>query len=200
MSKSSIKAFVIAALLAGAGGVHAQTVKSGMYGGIALGQSKIEPQFENYSINGEQDKKGIGGKVLLGYQINETWAVEGQYQNLDKWSYKDSTTRIDAKVTGWGLAGVGRMPVAERTHVLGKLGAVSQTFKVDASNTQSESYSRDFSATTPLVGIGVEYQTQSAFAVRAEYEYFGVPTLTESGNQKLKAHTSLLSVGVLYRY
>jgi opacity protein-like surface antigen len=200
MSKSDAKKVAIVALLTCSIGGYAQVIKPGLYAGVGLGQSKIEPKFENYSISGEQDKTGVGGKVMLGYQFADAWAIEAQYQNLDQWRYKDSGTRIDAKVTGWGLTGVGRTLIAERTYVLGKLGAVSQTFKVDANNSQGATYSHNFSATTPLVGIGVEYQTQSAFSIRGEYEYFGVPTLTENANQKLKAHTSLLSIGMLYRY
>ena len=200
MSELNVRAVVFVGLLVGMSAVHAQSLQPGFYGGIAFGQSKVEPKFENGSLRGDQDKNGVGAKVFLGYQLNETWSVEGQYQELGRWKYTDSTNHIEAKVAGWGIAGLGRMPIADRTHLLGKLGAVVQTFQVDANNTKGGTYSHSFSATTPLVGIGLEYQLQPGIALRAEYEYFGVPTLTESVNQKLKAHTSLLSVGLTYRY
>ena len=200
MNHKPMHALIAVGLALGLSGVQAQSVQPGWYLGGSWGSSKIEPKLDNYKLAGSQDTRSGGYKVSAGYQFNPTWAAELQYQELGKWSYSEATQTLEAKVSGWGFAGLARLPLADRFSLIGKVGLMDQSFNVSGKTTAGGSQSKSIRKTTPLIGAGVEYSLSPALALRAEYEYFGVPTLAESGNQKIKAYTSLLSVGLQYRF
>lgn len=181
-------------------GVLAQGVKSeGWYAGGSVGRSTLKPKTDGFTIGDSQDTSDLGYKVVGGYRLTDTWAVEAQYQDLGKWKYSNNSGSLEAKVGGLSVAAVGRFPIGNGFVAFGKLGAVNQKFKITAT-TSGSSASDSITKTTPLLGIGLEYPISPVMAVRAEYEYFGVPTLEEQGSAKIKAHTALLSAGLIYRF
>lgn len=197
-------AIVLATLWAASGAAIAQTATGpGWYLGGSIGAATLKPKIDNSNTNltGAQDTRDTGFKFLGGYQFDANWAVEGQYQDLGRWTYSEPGLSASARVSGLSLAGVGMLPLGNGFTLLGKLGVARQTFDIAAVDTTSNaSATRKLNKTTPLIGIGTEYTLTPALALRAEYEYFGVPTLAQSGNEKLKAHTALLSVGLRYRF
>jgi opacity protein-like surface antigen len=98
------------------------------------------------------------------------------------------------------ISGVGIWPVSEQVSLLGKIGLAQQKFSAQATSGGVGRGSGKATRSTTLLGVGAEYHINKALRVRAEYEYFGVPTVLSSGNQKLKLRTDLLSVGLLYQF
>lgn len=96
---------------------------------------------------------------------------------------------------------MGTYPLSTSVSLMGKVGVATQNVKVRATETATGlSDSAKAHATVPMVGIGFEYAFNPSLALRTEYEYFGVPTLARAGDDRLKSHTSLLSVGLSYRF
>lgn len=179
----------------------AQTAPGNWYLGGSVGASSLKPRINNQSVGGNQDTRDTGMKLVGGYQFSHNWAVEAQFYDLGKWRYSDADITGNARVNGISVSAVGIYPLSSQMSLLGKLGVATQNAKVRATDTSTgERDSAKADATVPLVGFGLQYALNSSLALRAEYEYFGVPTLARSGNQKLKSHTALLSVGLLYQF
>lgn len=201
--KNSIRLLAIASLslLLAQGSATAQTTPSNWYLGGAIGVSSLKPKINNQSLPGNQDTSDTGTKVFGGYKFSENWAAEVQYYDLGKWRYSDAGITGDAKVTGLSIAAVGSYPLSTSVSLIGKLGVATQDVKVRATDTATGNTDGiKAHATVPMVGIGVEYAFNPRMALRTEYEYFGVPTLVRVGSDRLKSHTSLLTVGLSYKF
>jgi OOP family OmpA-OmpF porin len=193
----------IAALTLVSSAVMAQTNASPWYLGGSVGKSGLKLRTENLNANlsGVQDTSDTGLKVYGGYQFTPNWAVEVQYASLGKYSYTEGTASGHIKTDGFSVAAVGSYPVTADIKVFGKLGMAAQKFKLSAKDTTTgDSGWAKASETTPLIGAGVDYALSKQLSLRAEYEYFGVPTLARAGNQKVKLRTDLLSVGLRYQF
>lgn len=183
-----------------------QDPASGWYAGGSLGSSSIKLRTDNISstIDGQQETRDTGYKLLGGYQFNNNWAAELQYFDLGKYKYTDiGGGSATVKTHGLALSGVGIFPVAQKVSILGKLGLARQTFAANAIASDGETFSDKVSKTTLVVGVGAEYEINKNLSLRAEYEYFGVPTVPtvlSSGDQKVKLRTDLFSVGLRYRF
>lgn len=176
---------------------------SGWYAGGSVGSSSIKLHTENVVTNGQQDTRDTGYKLVGGYQFNKTWAAEFQFFDLGSYRYSEAapaTGSATVDTQGFAISGVGTWPVTEKISVLGKLGLAQQRFSAQAVSSTGRVTPLKATKMTALIGVGAEYQINKTLRVRAEYEYFGVPTVLTSGNQKLKLRTDLLSVGLLYQF
>jgi OOP family OmpA-OmpF porin len=188
-------------LLLAQGAAMAQTAPSNWYVGGAVGASSLKPKVNNQSIPGNQDTSDVGVKLFGGYKFSENWAAEVQYYDLGKWRYSDSGITGQAKVEGVSISVVGSYPLSNAFSLLGKVGVSTQNFNARATDTTNgNTLTLKGHATVPVVGFGFEYAFNSSMSLRTEYEYFGVPTLARAGNDRLKSHTALLSVGVSYKF
>lgn len=188
-------------LLLAQGAAMAQDAPGNWYLGGAVGASSLKPKINKQSVPGNQDTSDTGTKLFGGYKFSENWAAELQYYDLGQWRYSDAGITGDAKVTGLSLSAIGSYPLSTGIALIGKVGVATQNVKVRAMETATGlSESARVHATVPMVGIGFEYAFNPRMALRTEYEYFGVPTLARAGDQRLKSHTALLSVGLSYKF
>jgi OOP family OmpA-OmpF porin len=188
-------------LLIAQGAAMAQNAPSNWYVGGAVGASSLKPKVNNQSIPGNQDTSDIGTKFFGGYKLSENWAAEVQYYDLGKWRYSDAGLTVSAKVTGWSISAVGAYPLSNGFSLLGKLGIATQDVKLRATEIASgDSEGAKADATVPVIGFGFEYAFNPRMSLRTEYEYFGVPTLVRVGSDRLRSHTSLVTVGLSYKF
>jgi OOP family OmpA-OmpF porin len=131
----------------------------------------------------------------LGYQINPSFAVEGQYQNLGKYKLTEPAVgSLQVKDSGVSLAAVGFLPLTKDFSLIGKAGIAVRKLKaelIDLGVTETDSKTKS----ALMLGFGVEYSISPALSVRAEYEYFGNPKFDDT---KIKG--DLVSVGLRYRF
>ena len=176
---------------------------SNWYAGGSVGSSGIKLRTENINtaLIGQQDTSDTGYKVFGGYQFNPYLAAEIQYYNLGKYHYTDSVKggQATVKTHGFALSAVGSLPIMQDLSLLGKVGVARQTYSGEATSGTSQ-LSRKASKANLVLGVGAEYQINTGLRLRAEYEYFGVPTVLSSGNQSIKLRTDLLSVGLRYQF
>jgi len=160
---------VLAALLAGSA-ASVPALAEGLYVGGAVGK----PDLKASSIAGQSaDSRGAAYKLYGGYQFNENIALEAGGVNLGKFG-------TDGRVHGAFLDAVGTIPLSPSWSALGRVGVARTKLKAGgASDT----------ATTPKLGLGVQYNLSKTMAVRGEWERYRVPTFTG------KTNADMLSVG-----
>lgn len=72
---------VFAVVLSVSGNAYAEEPAQGWYGGIALGFSRLEPDVSGTTYRVDKTQSS-GGKLFVGYDLNDDWAVEAYYSDL----------------------------------------------------------------------------------------------------------------------
>lgn len=150
------------------------------------------------------DKSGVGFKLGVGYQFNRNFAVEGGYDDLRSFHYRNpGTADTGIKYTAriWNVFGVGTLPLDDGLLVFGKIGIADNRLKADTVETAA--YQNKESHVRAAFGVGGEYDLTDNFGLRVEYEYFG----KAGSDANFAAHTgtgkgslSLVSLDAIYRF
>ncbi len=173
----------------------------GWYAGGSFGASQVRPTIDNLNLAaaGHEDRSDTGFKFFGGYQFHTNWAAEFQFQDVGQYTLTAAGVgELTLRARGYALSAVGTLPVSKDFSLLGKLGITRQDYKLRAT-AGGLSGSESRSKTSALVGVGAEYRLTNNLSVRGEYEYFGAPTQDIAGST-LKVRTSLLSVGLRYKF
>ncbi|KAF0808869.1 hypothetical protein A167_02336 [Alcanivorax sp. S71-1-4] len=141
------------------------------------------------------DTERTGWKAYAGYQWLEFMALEGGYTSLGEMSLDFSGVGIAsakqlaeiAPVSGdlWELALVGRYPMAEKWHLLTRVGAVRWDMEYSLG-----SDSGSLTGTDPVLGLSVERHISHHWFARLGWDHYVVP----------EEDTDLFSLGVVYRF
>jgi len=176
------------------------------YVGASIGYSTIKPKVSGYNTNVltySEKTSDIGFKIFGGYQFDQNWAVEAQYIDLGKYKIDETGTsdnaHATAKVSGVAVNAVGTLPLNEQISLIAKLGVVYGTLKADVFDSVDRS-SYKVSKTAPLMGFGAEYKFSPQIALRAEYEFYGSPTVFGTSRGNIKFRSDMFSLGLLYRF
>lgn len=187
MKRVVVRVAVIAALIPVAPIAHAQ--ESNWYAGIGLGYSQAKFYPADFALNNpliSEDKKNFdaGYKFTIGRQLNKTWAVEGAYVQPGKFQYFYNDAgfgggeSFDYKVTGFALSLVPSIPFGDVFSIYGRIGAFfSNTRLTIASASGSLSSNTGFrtwaSQTSPVTGLGFQFNFDNDQSLRLEYENYG---------------------------
>ncbi len=204
------KAFAVAVLLA-ALSAPAIAADPAWYAYGAVGQTKLDISKGELddtfrAVTGvtpstsSLDNKDTGFKVQLGYTFTQNFAVEGGWFDLGKATYRASVSGLlvnaDVKASGFGLAGVGIVPIRSNFSLFGKLGMIDAKVE-ESGSTAGFTVSQSATKWKPMYGIGVTYDINPTAAIRAEYEKFsklGDKDKTGEGD------VTMLSVGMMFRF
>jgi OOP family OmpA-OmpF porin len=161
---------VLAAWLAGSAAAL-PALAEGLYVGGSVGK----PDLKADTIAGQSaDSRGTAFKLHGGYKFNDNLALELGGANLGKFG-------VDGRASAAFLDAVGTVPVSQSFGVLGRVGVARTKVKAGgASDT----------ATTPKLGLGVQYNLNKQTNIRTEWERYRVPTFTGKDN------ADMWSVGV----
>lgn len=197
-----------------AASTSASAQDSGFYVGASYGESRGHVSraevADTFEANGRQvlllDKsdEDNGGKLLIGYDINQTFAAEFSYFDLGHYQFNTTLApsqnmRGRANIDGFGLDLVTKMPVTDNLTALLRAG-VTHTSVTQSFSRFPASPATSFDDRTPRdyrfkAGIGVEYAFSDALSARAELESYELPS-----NQITGSRASLASVGLVYRF
>jgi OOP family OmpA-OmpF porin len=172
--------------------INPEWANKAWYIGAGLGQSRAnvdDVRLKNsLTANGATlnsfttDERSLGGKLYIGKQLNQYFAIEGGYFDLGKFGFNSTTSGngvLNGEVgfRGVNLDLVGQLPLSQRFSLLGTVGM--NYAKASAHFTGN----RLFAATNPnpserklnaKVGLGLEYKFSEALAMRAEVERYRV--------------------------
>ena len=142
----------------------------------------------------------VGWKLQLGYGMSTFLALEGGYTNLGKSKYITATPTYTAngakQADLFNLDLVGKMELAKSFSLLARLGGYRWATKSDlpfaAGMSSVKDYGFDYKA-----GVGLQYDFNQNFALRAEFERFnGVGKQETSGDSKV----NLYSIGAVLMF
>jgi OmpA-OmpF porin, OOP family len=161
-----IPRLTLVTLAMGAAAIATPALAAGpYYGGISLGGSDLQ--------NCIGDCTDTGIKILGGYQVNPSVAVELAYTDLGKFG--------NTRASAFGVSALGRLPIANNFSLLGRLGVNSAKLKRDGSSNSSVELG---------YGIGVSYVLTPTLDVRGEWERIKFDPVD----------ASLLSVGLTMKF
>ena len=158
----------------------------GIYAGLGYGKITTDSGLTNVS-GGTLDETDNSTKLTIGYELDDTFSVEGFYINgfEDKLSGPSSTTWnnadgsadsmdesnpiIDEK-DAMGIALVAKTDITDDFNVLGKIGYYKWNYKLSAAGSHLPSF--DQNDKDMMYGIGAEYNIDKNVALRTEYEVF----------------------------
>ena len=187
---------------------------SGWYVGGSIGRSKasidnqkitdslLSSGFSTTSITDNDHDTGY--KVFGGYQFNRYLALEGGYFNLGKldftaYTLPPGTLNGSLKTQGLNLDLVGLLPITPKFSAFARAGvtrartsdAFSGTGAVAALNPEPA----DKRAWNAKAGVGLQYQINETFGLRAELERYRI---TDAIN--VRGDIDLLSAGLVIRF
>lgn len=135
------------------------------YLGASMGQSRAKDVCDDPSLFGgiaSCDHKDIAWRVLGGYQINRTFAVEVGYHDLGKASIPGTSIKANA----WELVGVGLLPVGP-VSLVGKLGLTRNRAECQGCGVPVEENS-----TNVTWGAGIQFDISPRVALRGEWQRY----------------------------
>jgi len=144
---------------------------------------------------------GTQWRLQLGYQFNDTLAVEGGYIDFGKAKYSANyaggSAQGSLKAGGVDIAGVASLPLNEQFALLGKLGVVVAQVKSSLSTDTLGSFGSKKTVLSPLIGVGAVYKLNAAWDVRADLDYVSGLGKTDTTG---KMSTTMLSLGAVYHF
>ena len=195
----------------------------------SIGQAKAEKPkvvkeeqgfFKEIGGSTSSDRTDTAYKIAVGLKMNPYVALEAQYIDLGKASYKGSvsepgvvsyTEKIDFKTSGLGANLVGTLPLNDFTlfakagyHLLKTKGTLKNSINITGVGSFSDSESKTVRKWTPSFGVGASYAITQELAVVAEYERY-----QDVANKKVdvygdktsfKHNIDLASVGLRYNF
>jgi OOP family OmpA-OmpF porin len=182
---------------------------SGWYGGVSAGRSTNRFESSDFrsgvaGVSESSNEHDTAWKLYGGYKFNPTFGIEGGYTDLGKFNYNyldgaGNAAQQNYKVDGFSLAGTATVPLGQGFSAFGKAGVFMSKASDSASGTAVgfNQLNGSHRVGTPLLGVGLQYDLDKTYALRAEYENFGrVGDQTGSG----RANADLLSVGLNVKF
>lgn len=157
------------------------------YAGVGLGYGKITFDPGDFSSNGAAQETirdaDLGFTGAFGVQLTRHWAVEVNFIQLGKFSYKytiGANTQEDVyEVSGWGGSLLPTLPMTRNLSLFGRLGALASQTRLTVRNPilggvpTSAITAFQSNQTTFLFGGGVQYFVNKDFGLRVEYQNLG---------------------------
>lgn len=122
------------------------------YAGVGLHAAQLDAPSASV-----QDRDGEGLRLMGGYQLDKTWAVEGSYARTHGMTVGSAVKGHETSV-----ALVGSYPLASKLSAVGKVGV---------SHSRLEAGSQDWSNNSLVMGAGVSYALDKHWHVRTEWEH-----------------------------
>jgi OOP family OmpA-OmpF porin len=205
--KLMLKGLVAAGLMAGASLMSAPVLAqdAGFYIGGGLGQSKWD--IDSSGLSGTTDDKDTAWKIFGGYQVNKYFGVEGGYVDLGNASFTGTlaspippfpagtpvSLNLDSKA--WFVSVVGTLPISNQFSLLGKIG-VSRSDTDATAAVAGLAGSANEKTTEATYGLGVRFDINKNFGVRAEWDRFRVGGDDVGG----KGDIDLFTINAIFRF
>lgn len=150
------------------------------------------------------DNRNVAYKLFAGYQLNNYYSVEGGYFDLGEFGYSAVTTPAGTlngtiKLKGVNFDVVGKLPVADKFSVLGRLGLnyaqAKDTFTSSGAVPTPTTPSPSKSGANYKAGLGFQYDFSESFGLRAEAERYRV-----NDGVNNRGDINMYSLGLVYRF
>jgi OmpA-like transmembrane domain len=184
------------------------------YAGVGLGYGKIEFYPADFSSNGAAQETirdaDLGFTGAIGAQLTRNWAVEVNFIQLGKFSYKytvGANTQEDVyEVSGWGGSLLPTVPLTRNLSLFGRLGALASQTRLTVRNPiiggipSSTITAFQTNQTSFLSGFGVQYFANRDFGIRVEYQNLGKVGTSGCSTCTGRANAQFLSASALFTF
>lgn len=186
----------------------AEAASKGFYVAADLGQARFSNAASAYLAN-ESFYNPLVVRVGGGYRFNEYIGVESGYALVGESSIKSTGTLVfteKLQTSVFHIAAVGTYAISDNFDVFGKLGLAynKMDYTFSGTTTTPTSGSGSGSKTNLMFGLGVQYNIDKHYGIRAQYENFGTTSVTASFNNGKSANTdigvSMIAVGGVYNF
>lgn len=171
-----MKKTVAVALLSAVVALPVYAAGNGAYAGIKVGSNHV-------GFNALSDSSDTAYGVLLGYQYNRNFAIEGEYTDLRRFT---TIAGVTGKSDVWGLSALGIMPLENRFSVFGKLGIARSDTTTSAATGERR--------TAATYGLGGQFDATPMIGLRLSWERYGVGVVGQS------SHDNLYSLAAAFRF
>ena len=171
------KKIIAAAIFAIAASINAQAQ---IYAGATVGVSSYNVDCSGLT---ECKTKGTAFKVLAGYQVTPLFGLEASYFDLGHASAKERDVTFKGGATGVDFAAVLRMQLNQDFGLFSRFG-VAKIESTESATFNTLSFTRKYSSTQPVFGIGATYQINKTLRVRTEIEARRAKVAENSDNLK----------------
>jgi OmpA-OmpF porin, OOP family len=187
---------------------------SGWYGGLSAGRAfadidsnRIRAALQaggNTVASMQKDDEETTFKLLGGYSFNKNWALEGSYFNLGNFDFNANTQagafqRGDiSRLSGVGIDLVGSLPLKDNLSVFARLGINNAGVKERYFGTApggANFPNRTERGWNEKFGVGVQYDVNRRFSLRAEVESYGLES-----SLMLRDRVDTVTVGGIFRF
>ncbi|WP_308923315.1 porin family protein [Janthinobacterium sp. J1-1] len=189
---------ILFAMIASATALSAMSAAhaEGPYVGVGVTANRYDFSVPGATSADNHSGAKAGGKVFAGYDLNQTWAVEGGYADFGSKDYSyvngaGAGGNVKSDSHGYYLAGKATMPVTEKVGVFGKLGVARVDNSLSGSGLSTGI--RGENKTGVYASLGAQYAINEKVSLTAEVEHFG-----KSADQGHKA--TGLAVGARYNF
>ncbi|MEZ5538073.1 MAG: outer membrane beta-barrel protein [Thiolinea sp.] len=156
------------------------------YGGASLGAAN-QSDFDDGNTTAGKLYGGVRYGRYLGAEVGYT-KLGGVEDKLDD----RLETLFESDTSGIYAAAMGYLPVYYRTELMGKVGVMRWDTDSESNQTLIDNQiSSSDSGTSPLIGIGAQYQLNNNMHVRGEWE-----RVIGTGSDDAETDIDMLSVGV----
>ena len=195
----------------------AQYSDSYYYLGGGLGKARVEINDERVTrplfgsgltaTNINRNNHDTAYKLFGGYQFNRNFALEAGYFNLGTFGFSATTATLGAfsgqvKVQGFNLDLIGTLPLTERFSVFARAGAqAAKTGDTYSGNRPVSSFNPSPSKreVNYKAGLGLQFEVNPSFLVRAEAERYRVSdTVGKKGNADMVSVSLVFPFGRSY--
>lgn len=199
-----MKKIAIVALLSACVATPALADNSGFYGAVDLGSAT----FSN-ALGGPKSTTSFpnqpSARLAGGYNVSSMFAVEAGYARF-------GGSTIIAVAPGIGnanqtlspssvyFAAVGNYPINETFSLFGKLGLANSRIGYSYTDTLGNSSSQVGSNTNLMYGIGGQYNINSKWGIRAQYENFGKVLVGIGTYPGENIGLKMVSIGGVYNF
>ncbi len=197
----------------------AQPATAQWYGGVSVGSSDTKLDQSVLTVPAAtansftKDDTDTGYKIQAGYTINPNFAIEGGYVNLGKFSLTNNVTapvvgslKGSGKADGWNLVAVGSLPIGNDFSLIGKLGTIYSTTKVDLATSGAvvlvagTPINREKNEWNWTYGLGLQYALSKTISLRGEWERFDKLGTNSGINATGEYNFNMYSVGLNFKF
>jgi OOP family OmpA-OmpF porin len=196
-------------------GQAAVAAESGWYGGLSVGQSRVDIDHDRIanqvgvpvtSITFDDNDDDTGFKLFAGRKFNRNFAIEGGYFDLGEFGFTanyptGNSFTGNIKLQGLNLDAVGILPFSEKFSAFGRVGLIYTEGKDRFTGTGAGTAvaaadpNPDETKAKYKYGVGLQYDFTRALSVRGEWERYRVDDAV--GN---KGDIDMWSVGLVYMF
>ncbi len=190
-------------------------------GGYTKAQNACETPWLAYGINsgGSCYENHTAMRLAYNYHFTPVWGFEASYGDLGNATGNGTSSTYGTpatwsiKVMGWAFAGTATVPIAGGFSLFGKLGTVRAEFNENLETTTGTGVpmhgisfngvpiSRQIKNAVTY-GVGVQYELNKTFALRAQYENFGSYDIYSAYgvSSPPRITLSMLSAGIVLKF